>query len=139
MRDSCTPRRAAVRLTMVLVASVITERFQRACIVGPATPHAHPRLQVHAFVEHGSDIRARKTADLAQLGALRADNDRLVRLALDQESGEDFNLLVGFMPAFDRYRDPVWKLIAEQAERLFPNQLGRKETNVAIGVLIGIE
>src|SRR3989304_1785395 len=66
-----------------------SEALECPFVVAPAGLHLHSDLEKDAPSGHGLDLLARLAPDLLQHAAAFADDDRLVRLALDEQRGGD--------------------------------------------------
>jgi hypothetical protein len=84
-------------------------------------------------------MSSRAEREISASFAFAANDDRLVRLAIDDQRCIDARAGLFFFPAVDRHRDAVRQFVAEQPVGLLADQFGRQKAHAAVGVLIGVE
>src|SRR5580658_6231600 len=88
------------------------ERVEKSGLVPPPRLHADVQVQIDPDAEDPLHLRARQRADLLQHGALRADDDGLLAVALHADGGEDARETRRFFPLVDGDGDGVRHLLA---------------------------
>src|SRR5512142_3040234 len=90
--------RATVRISRGVVISILllafeTELAQGILVVAPVFGHLHAQLEEDLLAAHVLDLLARGGADLFKHLAAFADDDALLRIALDEQRSPDVSLV----------------------------------------------
>src|SRR5512138_662578 len=115
---------------------LIAQLSQDASVVRPRAAHFHPDAEVDLAVEETLQVLAGGGGHLLQALAALAEDDRLLAVPLDEDSGLDPPQLALLLEAVDGNLAAIGQLLAERLEQLFAQHLGGEEALVAIGELI---
>src|SRR6478735_3485745 len=122
---------------------------EAAELLGVALPvlgHLDVQVEVHPLAEQLLDAGARVGADLAQAGPTTTDDDRLLRVALDEHVDPHVEQRLGLAAALARHdlvdddREAVRQLVAHPLERRLSHQLGDHDQLGLVGEhAVGVE
>src|SRR5580658_1471375 len=108
-----TVRKAATILEIIFTRHCTpVERVEKSGLVPPPGLHADVQVQIDPDAEEPLHLRARQRAYLLQHGALGADDDGLLAVALHADGGEDAREPRRFFPLVDCDGDGVRHLLA---------------------------
>src|SRR3954454_599859 len=128
------------------VAGLEAELAELAGLALPVLGDLHVQVEVDRGAEEGLDLLAGLDADVAQAGALVADDDALLGVAFDVEAGVDLEqrfvggAALAQAHLLDEYGDRVGQLVADPLEDSLPDQLGDQGLLGSVGELaVGVE
>src|SRR5690606_22218233 len=118
----------------------ITQRIQRALVIGPAPAYLDPQIKHDLATEQLLHVETGFLADFLHALAAVTDDDLLLTFTLYQDQGMDMQHLAFLLELFDLDRDLIGNLGTELTHDLLAHQFGGKKARTAVGQLIfGIE
>src|SRR5262245_57774360 len=107
-------------------SSFLNSQFiQRARVVAPMLLHADEEMQPDVASEQAFDVAPRFHADLFQRLAALADDDRLLRLALDVDHAVDFGRSLHLLPHLGPDGGCEGKLLRREFQNLLADEFRR--------------
>src|ERR1019366_206596 len=104
--------------------------------IAPARMHLHEQLQEDFRGQQALDLQPRVGPDFLQIGALLADQDRLLSLAFAVDGRRNARQLGAFLILIDQYGCGVGNFLRGVLKHLLANQLRHQEAFGLIGNLV---
>src|SRR5690606_41912489 len=117
---------------------LVAIRPQALFAARPARFHLDEELQIDRAAEQLLEVQAGIGRDALDALAARADHDRLLAVAIDEDRRVDAAQLRRLLEALDLDGAGVRQLVAELAKQLLADQFGSQETLAAIGQRVGL-
>jgi len=116
---------------------VVSQLSQDILALTPVLLHLHPQLQEDLAPAHCLNLLPRGHADFLQHLPPFADDNPLLRLALDQQRGMDVgHIITALLEFINAHRQGVRHLIAQQQQGRLADQIGRDFALIEIGQLV---